>query len=94
MKISKEITAYCPKCNKHTEHTVKLYSKKPESGLSLGTRRAERKRTGYIGKVKGQAKVKKISKRQKAILICKSCGYGVERVMGTRVKKKLEIKTA
>lgn len=92
MKIEREISTYCPKCNKHTAHTVKLYSKKPESGLSLGTRRAKRKRTGYIGKVKGQAKVKKISKRQKVVLVCKTCGYGVERVMSTRVKKKLELK--
>jgi large subunit ribosomal protein L44e len=92
MKMSKEIKTYCPTCNKHTNQTVKLYAKKPESGLSMGTRRAERKRTGYIGKVKGQAKVKKISKHQKVILICKTCGKGTERVIGTRVKKKLEIK--
>ncbi|MCL5440303.1 MAG: 50S ribosomal protein L44e [Candidatus Marsarchaeota archaeon] len=92
MKIVKEVKTYCPKCDKHTAHTVKLYSKKPESGLSVGTRRAQRKRTGYIGKVKGQAKVKKISKRQKVILYCKDCKYGVERVLGTRTKKKIELK--
>ena len=93
MKISREMRVYCPKCNKHTEHTVRLYSKKPSSGLSVGTRRAARKRTGYIGKVKGQAKVKKLAKRQKIILECKVCKRNIERVVGSRVKKKLEIKS-
>jgi large subunit ribosomal protein L44e len=93
MKISREMRVYCPKCNKHTEHTVRLYSKKPSSGLSVGTRRAERKRTGYIGKVKGQAKVTKLAKRQKILLECKVCKRTIERVVGSRVKKKLEIKT-
>ena len=92
-KMVKETRTYCPKCNKHTEHTVKLYSKGPTSGLSMGTRRAVRKRKGYFGKVKGQASVIKAAKRQKVILVCKACGYAVERVMGTRTKKKLELKT-
>ncbi len=93
MKMVKEINAFCPKCNKHTQHSVKLYSKGPTSGLSMGTRRAMRKRTGYFGKVKGQASVIKVAKRQKVLLECKECHYIVERVMGTRTKKKLELKT-
>lgn len=93
MKIAKEITAYCPKCNKHTLHTVKMYSKGSYSGLKIGNRRAVRKRTGYVGKVKGTATVKKLAKRQKALLVCKVCKYPVERVFGRRTKKKLEFKT-
>ena len=92
MKMVNEVMAYCPKCDKHTLHTVKLYSKKPETTLNIGKRRAERKRTGYHGKVKGAANVIKTGKRQKAILQCKECGYSVERVYGSRTKKKLEIK--
>ena len=92
MKMIKEINAYCPRCNKHTMHTVKLYVKGTNSGLDVGTRRAERKRTGYHGKVKGKASVKKLAKRQKVLLVCKECKYKVERVMGSRTKKKLELK--
>ena len=90
MKITKEINTYCPGCNKHTEHMVKMYSKGPYNGLKIGNRRAERKRTGYIGKVKGQAAVKKLAKRQKVLLSCKECNYTVERVVGSRTKKRLE----
>jgi large subunit ribosomal protein L44e len=95
MKISKEITTYCPKCNKHTPHTVKLYSKGPGFGvgLNIGNRRRKRKLKGYHGKVKGQATRKKMSTRQKTLLKCKVCNYTVERVFGTRTKKKLEIKS-
>jgi large subunit ribosomal protein L44e len=93
MKIEKEIRIYCPKCNKHTIHTLKLYSKKPDRGNNMGNRRRARKLKGYHGKVKGQATSYKVARRQKALLSCKECGYIVERVFGTRTKKKLEIKT-
>jgi large subunit ribosomal protein L44e len=91
-KIVKKMSAYCPKCRKHTEHTAKMYAKGQYSGLKRGNRIAVRKRTGYRGKVKGQATVKKLAKRQKIILKCKVCGYGLERVIGSRTKKRLEIK--
>ncbi|MCL4372144.1 50S ribosomal protein L44e [Candidatus Marsarchaeota archaeon] len=90
MKIARELNAYCPKCGKHTPHKVLIYSKKQESGLNLGKRRRARKLKGYIGKVKGQATVVKIAKRQKVLLQCDTCKYKVERVLGSRTKKKLE----
>jgi large subunit ribosomal protein L44e len=93
MKMPKEVNAFCPKCNKHTPHGVKLYAKGPMSGLKIGNRRAVRKRTGYIGKVKGQATVKKLAKRQKVLLSCKTCKFTVERVVGSRTKKRLELKS-
>ncbi len=92
MKMVNEVMAYCPKCDKHTPHSVKLYAKKPETTFNIGKRRAERKRLGYVGKVKGAATAIKAGKRQKAILKCKECGYSIERVYGGRTKKKLEIK--
>ncbi len=92
MKIPREMKAYCPKCNKHTQHKVTLYSKKQESGLNIGKRRRARKLKGITGKVKGQATVKKVAKRQKALLECNTCHYKVERVLGSRTKKKLEFK--
>ncbi|MDE1857097.1 MAG: 50S ribosomal protein L44e [Candidatus Micrarchaeota archaeon] len=92
MKIAKQITAYCPKCRKHTMHKVKVYSKGPTRGTDMGSRRRDRKLKGYTGKVKGQATVLKIAKRNKLMLECADCGYIVERVVGTRAKKKIEIK--
>lgn len=94
MIITKEINTYCPKCNKHTLHTVKLHSKGPYNGLRIGNRRAARKRKGYYGKVKGQATVKKVAKKQKVLLTCKVCKYTIERVVGNRTKKRLELKAA
>jgi large subunit ribosomal protein L44e len=94
MEIEKEVKTFCPKCNKHTVHSVKLYSKGPGFGIgmNIGNRRNVRKRKGIKGKVKGQATMKKISKKQKALLKCKVCSYTVEKVFGTRTKKKLEVK--
>ncbi|MCL4403230.1 MAG: 50S ribosomal protein L44e [Candidatus Marsarchaeota archaeon] len=91
MKAPKQIMAYCPKCGKHTLHTSSLYSKRPDSGLAIGTRRAARKRKGYFGKVKGKATAVKIGKRQKLMMKCNECGYTIEKVYGGRTKKKLEI---
>ncbi len=91
MEAPKQIRVYCPKCRKHTIHISSLYTSRPASGLSIGTRRAVRKRTGYQGKVKGKATVIKLGKRQKLMLKCSECGYTVERVYGGRTKKKLEI---
>lgn len=90
MKISRDMTVYCPKCEKHTDHKVIIYSKKQESGLNIGKRRRARKLKGITGKVKGQATVVKVAKRQKVLLQCKVCKYEVERVLGSRTKKKLE----
>lgn len=96
MKIQKEIMTYCPYCNKHTLHTVTgIVGPKPANpnrGMSLGNRRHERKIRGYVGKVKAKTPVKKLSKRQKALLECKECHKKIERVYGGRTKKKLEIK--
>jgi large subunit ribosomal protein L44e len=93
MQVPRIITTYCPKCNKHTPHTVILSSgKKPIRGNAIGNRRHDRKLKGYIGKVKGQATVKKISKRQKIILKCTICNSSIERVEGTRTKKRIAIK--
>ena len=96
MKIQKEIMTYCRYCNKHTQHTVaKVLASKPTNpsrGMNIQNRRHERKIKGYVGKVKAKTPVKKLSKRQKAILECKECHKSEERIFGNRTKKKLEIK--
>ncbi len=90
MKITKEIFTYCRRCNKHTDHKVKLYSKKPAGGLTVGSRRRRRKLKGYIGKVKGAVTPKKVAKRQKVLLECGVCNFKTERILGSRTRKRLE----
>lgn len=92
MKINKTIMAYCPKCNKHTEHTVKHVSKGPQRAMSKATRRHDRAIRGYVGSVEPKIHPKKLGKRQKVLLECKTCKYMVEKGFGSRTKKKIEIK--
>ena len=92
MKVEKEITVYCPKCNKHTIHSVKMPSKSPQRAMSKATRRHNRAIRGYVGSVELKLHKKKLSSRQKVMLVCKTCKYTVERLMGGRSKKKIEFK--
>lgn len=95
MEIAKEITTYCPKCNKHTVHTVKVISSKGQPRtLNKATRRHERAIRGYVGKVKGAKHSKKLGKHQVVLLQCKECKYTVTRTLGGRTKKKLELITS
>jgi ribosomal protein L44E len=54
--------------------------------------RHKRKLRGHGGKRAGKKEVKKQGKRQKIVLTCTQCNKKQERVLGTRTKKKLEIK--
>ena len=73
-------------------HKAKNPKKGKARGLAWGTLRHERRTKGYVGKVKGQATVKKQGKRQKIILECTQCKKNVERVLGGgRTKKRVEI---
>ena len=92
MEIKKEIMTYCPNCNKHTLHTVKLFARKGPRGLSKATRRHVRAIKGYVGSVEPKIHPKKLGKRQVGLLTCKECKYTVTRTFGERTKKKLEIK--
>jgi large subunit ribosomal protein L44e len=92
MKVPKEIRTYCPRCNKHTPQKVSNTKKGKARGLAWGTLRHERRTKGYVGKVKGQAKVRKQGKRQKLTLECTVCKKKQERLLGGgRTKKKVEI---
>ncbi|MCX8175380.1 MAG: 50S ribosomal protein L44e [Candidatus Micrarchaeota archaeon] len=90
MKYPKELMAYCPNCNAHTEHKAKLASKGKARPLAVGNRKHERKLMGHGGKRAGEKSVKKQGKRQKVILECAQCRKKQERVIGSRTKKKLE----
>ena len=92
MKVPKEIRTYCPHCKKHALHTVKIASKGKASSLSFGTRKHEKKLKGHGGKRAGEKTVKKQGKRQKILLTCPECKKSHEKVLGTRTKRKVEIK--
>jgi large subunit ribosomal protein L44e len=92
MKIEKEMNVYCPYCNKHTLHAVKMPKKNTQRGFSIGTRRHMRAIKGYVGSVEVKLRNKKIGKKQKVMLECKICKKSVERVVSGKAKKKIEIK--
>ena len=90
MKVPKTLTTYCPKCKKHTEHSISLYKKGRDSSLAEGNRRYARKNEGYGGqRDPRQRKTSKTTKKQTLMLKCKTCGRIIPR-MGIRLRK-LEI---
>ncbi len=93
MKFPKEIKAFCPKCNAHLLHKVKLVGKGRARTLAIGTRSHERSLLGHGGKRAGEKTVKKQGKRQRVLLECSKCKKKQERVLGTRTTKKLELKS-
>jgi len=91
MKSPKVTVTYCPRCKKHTEHSVSLYKKVKDRVLAEGTRRYRRKQRGYGGQKKPkQRRTAKTTKKQSLKLKCNVCGYTIQRE-GMRVKK-IEIK--
>ncbi|MDT7864938.1 MAG: 50S ribosomal protein L44e [Thermoproteota archaeon] len=90
MKVPEVITTYCPRCNKHTEHTVELYKAGKRRTLAEGQRRYLRKNLGYGSKrTAEQKRFAKITKKQTLKLTCKKCKHILHR-KGIRLKK-LEI---
>lgn len=92
MKFPKETRTYCPNCNSHQLHMVRLTSKGRARSLAVGNRKHERSLLGHGGKRAGEKTVKKQGKRQKVTLECTSCKKKHDRVIGGRTKKRLEIK--
>jgi len=90
----KETNTYCPSCRKHSVHKVKLSSKGGRGNRSMakGNRKHDRKLEGYGGKRKGLKTSKKNGKRQVIVMECSICKKKHQRTIGTRTKKKLEIK--
>lgn len=87
MKVPRSIMSYCPRCNKHTVHTVALYRGGQERTLSKGRRRVTRKREGYgSSREPVQKRKAKVTKKQTLKLTCKECKYITHRE-GVRLKK-------
>ena len=88
MKIPKIQRKYCPKCRKHTEHTVEEAKRKPRKQNSKSQRRFLRKMKGYGSfpkeNPKGREKpTRKLDFRYK----CKECGKKHSIGEGFRIKK-------
>jgi large subunit ribosomal protein L44e len=87
LKIPKVIVTYCPRCRRHTEHTVTIYKHGKRRSLAEGERRYARKKQGYGSKRK--AEQKRFAKTTKKVVLklkCKECGYVIHR-KGIRLKK-------
>jgi len=87
MKVPKEIRTYCPRCRKHTLHTVTIYRPGKRRALAQGERRYRRKQEGYGSKRKPEQK--RFAKTTKKIVLklkCRECGYILHR-KGIRLKK-------
>ncbi len=87
MRVPKTIKTYCPRCNKHTEHTVTLYKAGKRRALALGERRHEREKRGYGGqKYPLQRKFSKTTKKQTLKIKCQVCSY-TRHKEGIRLRK-------
>jgi len=67
MNVPKATKDYCKKCNKHTEHKLKLFKTGSPRALAAGNRKNVEKKRGYKGKYQFPAKIK----------ICKAKHYYV-----------------
>ena len=87
MRVPKKIRTYCPRCRKHTEHTVSIYKHGKRRTLAEGQRRYLRKQEGYGSKRKSEQKrFAKVTKNVVLKLKCVECGYILHR-RGIRLKK-------
>ncbi len=87
MKVPKETSTYCPKCKKHSPHSISIYKKGKERSLAAGVRRHEHEKHGYGGQKWPELKrTAKTTKKQVLRMKCKSCGYEVTR-LGIRLRK-------
>lgn len=91
MKMPKVIKLYCPKCNKHTEHTLKEFKRRQPRGLSWGERHKKAaKLKGYgANKIKAHkvTQVYKHNKRPTFVAKCKECNHTHYFVINKRMKK-------
>lgn len=87
MNFPKAIKDYCRKCNKHTEHKVKLFKTGSARALAEGNRKNIAKKRGYKGKYQFPAKVKKQTKKPTFLVECTACKSKHYFVIGKRMKK-------
>ena len=88
MKIPKEISDYCKKCDKHTLHKLKHFKSSQARGLSRGQRRNVEKKKGIKGKYQFTATIKKQNKKGVFLAECTVCKAKHYFVIPKRMKKK------
>jgi large subunit ribosomal protein L44e len=87
VKIPKSLNTYCPRCKKHTQHSVTIYKSGKRRSLAEGQRRYDRKNKGYGSKRKPEQKrFAKTTKKVVLKLKCSVCGY-ISHREGIRLKK-------
>ncbi|MHA1962102.1 MAG: 50S ribosomal protein L44e [Candidatus Thorarchaeota archaeon] len=93
MKMKSVMNKYCPRCRKHTEHSVSLYKKGKDRSLAQGRRRMDRKTKGYGSFPKNiQKRFAKTTKKQLVKYKCSECEHIIQG-KGKRLKK-IEIESA
>ncbi|MDD3177900.1 MAG: 50S ribosomal protein L44e [Candidatus ainarchaeum sp.] len=92
MEIPKEIKGYCKKCKKHTLLKLKAYKPRKARANSKGTRKnIEKHKSGYGGKAKLIATVKKQNKKPVFMAECSEC-KGKQYFVIPKKMKKVEFK--
>ncbi|MFH1623420.1 MAG: 50S ribosomal protein L44e [Candidatus Aenigmatarchaeota archaeon] len=93
MKYPKKMRTHCPKCRKHTEHTVDQSKRRTRRKMAQGQRRFLRKMEGYHSFPKENPKGReKPTKKTDLRFKCSVCGRKQVRGSGFR-SKKFEIKS-
>ncbi len=88
MNLPKEVKDFCPKCNSHTMHKLKLFKAGTARSMAWGTRQNVRKhKKGYGGKAEFTAIVKKQTKKPCFIAECSVCSRKHYKVIPKRMKK-------
>lgn len=87
MNIPKTIKDYCKKCNKHTDHNLRLFKSGTARANAKGNRANIRKKKGYKGKFQFTAKVKKPNKKACFLAECTVCKTKHYFLIPKRMKK-------
>jgi len=88
MELPKEIKAYCKKCKKHSEQKLKVFKPRKARVKSIGTRKnLEKHKSGYGGKAKLIATVKKQNKKPVYLAECNICKQKSYFVIPKKMKK-------
>ena len=79
MKIKSELNKYCPRCRKHTEHSVSIGKPGKRRRIAAGERRMARKTRGYGSFPKPiQKRFAKTTKKTVLKLKCKECEHIIQ----------------
>jgi len=87
MKVKAELNRYCPRCKKHTAHTVAVEKAGKRRSLAQGERRMKRRTRGYGSFPKPiQKRFAKTTKKTVLKFKCKECEHTLQ-TRGMRLKK-------